>query len=295
MTFPDASTRVAGVLGHPIGHSLSPVIHNAALRHEGRNGVYLAFEVREAELPRAVAGLRALGATGVNVTLPLKQNAAQLADERSELVERVGAANTLVFEPAGIRAENTDVAGITAALSELGLRGVERALVLGAGGSARAAVTALSDSGISVAVANRTFERATALARALRRDGDEIIAVDWDERGPQAIRVDLVVNCTSVGLGDDQAPLPPDALAAAAVGRCRAVLDLVYAPDETALVRAARGAGLLAADGLTVLVHQAAVAYRLMWGATPSVEAMTEAAAAAVGRRPASDDVPPIV
>lgn len=301
MSFPDASTRFAAVVGHPIAHSLSPQIHNAALRHEGRNAVYLAFDVPPGALTSAVEALRSLGAVGCNVTIPHKGDAARIADDPSEDVRRTGAANTLVLRPDGVAAHNTDVPGVLAALRGLRVdpQGLD-VLVLGSGGAGRAAAWALAGAGArSVAVANRTRERAEELVRALEGAGHGAELVAWEDRDTAVGRCGILVNATSVGLEGPESPLSPEALVGAAVGGCRAVLDLVYTPRETTLVGAAREAGLRAADGLEVLVCQGAEAYRLLWGTEPSVEVMHEAAATAAGRRrsprPEEGSVPPIV
>ncbi len=302
----DAGTRLAGVIGDPIGHSLSPAIHNAALRHDGRNAVYLAMRVVREELAGALRGLRALGAVGVNVTIPHKVDALGLADRRSAAAERIGAANTLVWRSGSegpvLEAHNTDPVGVLEALADLGLEVSGGAfLLLGAGGAGRAAAWALAGAGAGkVLVANRSPERSADLVGGLRQEGFPAEAVEWASREERLSGVEAVVNATSVGMGAETSPLGADALAGAAVGRCRVVLDLVYGRGETSLVTVARGAGLRAADGVGVLVHQAAAAYELFWDAPAPLDVIVEAAGLAVGRRsprPTSEerDVPPIV
>lgn len=278
MSFPDPSTRLCGVIGHPIAHSLSPAIHNAALRHDERNAVYVAFDVTDVET--AVSGLRALGAVGVNVTVPHKRAAWELATRRSDEAERIGAANTLVFTEEGIGVHNTDAEGILRALDDLGASpsGV-RCLVVGAGGAGRAAVWALASAGASeVLVANRTEAGANEVASAF---GAHV--VPWGELDQALGRAEIVVHATAVGMDGEPSVIADEALRRASAG-CRALLDLVYAPGETDLVGRARAAGIQSADGLRVLVHQAAAAYRLFWGAEAPVDVMREAAAQAAGR-----------
>lgn len=295
---PDAETRLACVLGHPVGHSASPAIHNAAYQHEGRNACYLAFDVEPGAFPGALEGLRALGAVGCNVTVPHKTEAHRLAGGRSVEAERTGAANTLVFGPEGVQAHNTDPAGVRGALEDLGIEVTGRpVLLLGAGGAGRAAAWALVEMGASpVIVANRTAERATSLVDALTGAGHAAEHADWGAREDAAGRAVCLVNATSVGLGGEGSPMP--SLEGPRAGECRAVLDLVYGADETPLVHAAREVGLLAADGLEMLVRQAAEAHRLLWDADPPLEAMRDAAARATGRRRrdqgAPGSVPPI-
>lgn len=279
MSLPDGATRLCGVIGHPVAHSLSPHVHNAALRHDGRNAVYLAFDVTDVE--SALRGLRALGAVGVNVTVPHKRAAWEAATKRSDEAERIGAANTIVFEGDVVTAHNTDAEGIVRALGDLeGSPEGARCLVVGAGGAARAAVYGLASSGASeVAVTNRTDSRAEAIADAF---GVRFVA--WDDLDAAVGRAEIVVHATSVGLDGGPSFVGGDALARAASGGCRAVLDLVYRVGETDLVRRARAAGIPSADGLGVLVHQAAAAYRLLWGADAPLEIMREAAGQAARR-----------
>jgi shikimate dehydrogenase len=302
MSFPDARTRLAAVVGHPVAHSLSPPIHNAALRHDGLNAVYLAFDVRPERFADAVDGMRELGAVGCNVTIPHKEAALEVAATRGPSAERIGAANTLVFASDGVVAHNTDPDGVRGVLTELSLdpRG-NPCLVLGAGGAGRGAAWALAEAGADpLVLANRTGERAVRLAADLAEAGFGCRHVGWEEAPRAAASGAIVVNATSVGLSDGASPLDETALRGVAVGGCRLVLDLVYAPGETALVRSAREHGLVAVDGLGVLVHQAASAYALFWGRAAPVDVMREAADRAAGRRGGrpgeeAEAVPPLV
>ena len=271
---PDAGTQLAGVVGHPVVHSLSPAIQNAALRHDGRNAVYLAFDVPRESFAPFVEGMRAGGVRGLNVTLPHKGAAFELASSLSGDAEATSAVNLLVFTAAEIQGHNTDVVGVGRALGELGVPEGARALVIGAGGAGRATARALSLSGAEVLVANRTPERAAPLAE--RFSGT---AVGWTDLDETAASVDVVVHATSLGLRPEDDPVLGERSLATAVEKgCRFLLDLVYAPGETELVRVAREAGLVAADGLSMLVHQGAEAYRLLWGADAPIEVMREAA-----------------
>jgi len=267
-------TRLCGVIGHPIGHSLSPVIHNAALRHDGRDAEYVAIDVVDVrgELER----LAVEGAVGVNVTIPYKRTTWELALRRSPDAEAVGAANTLLFEEdGGIAAHNTDPAGVLGGLRDLGVspEGL-RCLVVGAGGAGRAAVWALRSAGAAaVLIANRTESRAGGL-------GAEVVA--WDDLSDALAGAEVVVHATSVGMAGEATCLQVSALA---TSKCRAVLDLVYSPEETDLVRKARDVGIASADGLSVLVHQGAASYELFWKARAPFDVMLEAAFEAMGRR----------
>jgi shikimate dehydrogenase len=273
-----------GVLGWPVAHSRSPAIHNAALAEVGMGDWrYQRLPVPPALFTETVRALRDSGFVGANATIPHKQAALAVADEASAAAAAIGAANTLSLRPDGtIAAENTDAPGLIAAL-ECSPRGA-RALVLGAGGGARAAVWALRQAGAGeVSVWNRTPARAVALARDL---------------GARAVRspepADLLVNCTAVGLGRPQAEpgeaagIEPSAteteelnqlgLSFDLVGKYAYVVDLVYRPGSTALLAAARRHGRPTLDGLEVLVAQGALSFELWTGRPAPLEVMRLAA-----------------
>lgn len=259
---------VAYVLGHPVAHSLSPAMHNAAFRALGMDHRYEALDVGPEALAAAVARLRAPDVLGANVTVPHKERIIALLDAVAEEAREIGAVNTIVRAEGHLTGHNTDRAGFAAALAERGvaLEG-KRALVLGAGGAARAAVPALRAAGAAVHVANRTPGRAAALVAAL---GGE--AAPWPAALPSALEgFDLLVNATSIGLrGDD--PLPGTALPASLV-----VFDLVPTARETILLARARAAGCVTVDGLLMLLHQAAASFRLWTGENASMSAMRAA------------------
>jgi len=238
-------------------------MHEAAFRALGlRDWRYQRLPVPPDLLPETLHALPGSGFVGANVTVPHKEIALALSDDATPTAAAVGAANTLTFGPGGaIAADNTDVGGLLAALpAEIEGR---RALVLGAGGSARAAVFALVQAGASeVSVLNRTRRRARELAEAL-----DARAVDAAEQA------DLLVNCTSVGLDDpDAAPVD-----LALLGEVGAVIDLVYREGGTRLVREARARGLPCTDGLEVLVQQGALSFEIWTGERAPVEAMRAA------------------
>jgi shikimate dehydrogenase len=263
-----------GVLGWPVAHSRSPAIHNAALAHLGLEGWrYQLLPVPPELLEETTRALGPSGFVGANVTIPHKQAALALADEASEAARAIGAANTLTFATDGtIAAENTDASGLIAAL-ELPVRG-KRALVLGAGGSARAAAWGLREAGASeLLVWNRTPERAEALARDL-----DVRAV----RAPQP--ADLLVNCTPVGLELLQrSATEPDALNQLGltfdhVGEYSYVVDLAYSEGPTPLLAAAAAQHVPTLDGLEVLVAQGGLSFELWTGRAPPIEIMRRAA-----------------
>ena len=257
-----------GVLGWPVAHSRSPAIHNAALASLGmRDWRYQLLPVPPALLAQTVRGLGDSGFVGANVTIPHKQAALALADSASAVAQAIGAANTLTLSPDGaIAAQNTDAPGLIAAIAEP-LAGAS-ALVLGAGGSARAAVWALLDAGAGeVAICNRTRRRGEELAREL---GASAVA--------QPRPAEVLVNCTSVGLAAAPDELAQLGLTEARVGEYPLVVDLVYRDGPTALVSAARAGGARAVDGLEVLVAQAALSFSLWTGRPAPLEVMRAAA-----------------
>lgn len=274
---PGPATRLVALLGDPVAHSGSPAMHNAAFAREGIDAVYLAFRVAAGDLAAAVAGLRALGAVGANVTVPHKEAALALADRAEPTARRAGAANVLAFGPDGVEAANTDVPGFLAALEESGVElAGRRVAVLGAGGAARAVVlAALQARAREVTVLARRPERAAALCRALDAGGRAVPAA-WGAGTGAALPpgVEVVVNCTPLGLrpGD---PVPVADLGAVAPGGV--VVDLIYNPPETPLLAAARAAGLQAAGGAGMLVWQAALSWERWFGRRGPVGAMRDA------------------
>jgi shikimate dehydrogenase len=265
-----AMARRLGVLGWPVAHSRSPAMHNAALAELGMTGWrYQALPVPPELFAETACALGDSSFAGANVTIPHKRAALELADSASDGARAIGAANTLMFAADGtIAAENTDAPGLIAAIdAELAGR---RALVLGAGGSARAAIWALREAGAAdVAVWSRTPERARALA-------DELQARAVAEPEPS----DVLVNCTPIGLHAEPDELAQLALTRERVGDYPLVVDLAYRDSATALVEAARAAGARAIDGIDVLVAQGALSLQLWTGRVAPIETMREAARA---------------
>lgn len=264
-------TRRAFVVGHPIAHSRSPLIHGHWLRRYGIDGTYERIDVPPDGFAGFLASLPANGFVGGNVTVPHKEAAFALAATRSARAERIGAVNTLVLGRDGaIHADNTDALGFVAHVDEsLGADWTERlegsVVVLGAGGAARAIAVGLLDRGVRrILVANRTPARALALTRL---DPERIGCVDWEELPRVLETCGLLVNTTSLGmkgqppLGLDLSPLPGTA----------AVADIVYAPLETDLLASARARRLRTVDGLGMLLHQAAPGFAQWFGVRPEV------------------------
>jgi len=297
------STRVVGLLGDPVAHSRSPQLHNAAFAACGLDYVYVPFKVAPPDLPAAVAGLRPLGLRGANVTIPHKVAAAALLDELDETAAALAAVNTIVVEGGRLRGFNTDVAGFARALAEARHdwgagapapgrprggearrpRGGEataarRALVLGAGGAARAVTLALADLGAEVTIVNRTAETAAELVAVVGAARPRawlaaapLTALDADLVGAQ----DVLVNATSLGLsGEGKVP----AALADNVQRGQVVVDLVYGEGPTDFLAAARARGAGTVDGLSMLVWQAATAFELWTGVPAPVQVMRDAA-----------------
>lgn len=274
LPIPTAATRLIALLGDPVAHSLSPRFQNAAFRAAGVDGVYLALRCDADRFPALLRGI-ALAGGGGNVTVPHKERAAGCVERRTEAVLRTGACNTFWLEDGQVCGDNTDVAGVRAAVHALvGSPAGARVLLLGAGGAARGALAALLDDGVaSVHLLNRTPARADAL-RAAFGSPATLRTVPAAE-SLHAERFDLVINATSLGLhASDPLPLPFEA-----VGGIGAALDLVYAPGETRWVREARARGLLAADGLEMLLQQGAAAFERWWGRPAPIEAMRAAVA----------------
>ena len=264
MSFP-----LAGVIGQPIAHSRSPLLHRHWLDRHGIKGDYVAMEIAEADLREVLRVLPKAGFRGVNVTIPHKRAALDLADEATERAQRIGAANLLVFGEERILADNTDGEGFLNSLRQ-GAPGWDPAAgpatVLGAGGAARAVLVALLDAGVpEVILTNRTREAAEALAGSL---GDRVRVVDWIAAGNAIEEGTLVVNTTSLGMtGKPGLRVPLDGLRPGQV-----VMDLVYAPLETRLLREAQEAGATAVDGLGMLLHQAVPAFERWFGVRPVVD-----------------------
>jgi shikimate dehydrogenase len=261
-----------GVCGWPVAHSRSPQMHEAALRACGlRDWHYLRLPLPPELFAETVAALPAAGFRGVNVTIPHKEAALALADEASEAARAIGAANTLTFEDGRILAENTDAPGFLDALpGDRDLRGA-RALVLGAGGSARAVVWALRQAGAAeVLIWNRTPGRAEALAAEL---GARAVAASEVLEAPE-----LLVNCTSVGLAGELAPFKALPLQADDLGAGSLVVDLVYRDGGTRFLEAARTRGADVVDGLEILVAQGAASFERWTGMVAPRTVMREAA-----------------
>jgi shikimate dehydrogenase len=259
---------VCGIVLHPAGHTLSPVIHEAAYRALGLDASFRVFDVKAERLAETVRELRASGLTQLCVSLPHKQAVMALADRVTDHARAIGAANTLTVRAGALEADNTDWIGVTRTLEPLGPWAGKCATVLGAGGASRAVVYALHRLGLEVTVVNRTRARADALVAEL---GGRIGTLDDP--------FDLLVNATSVGMSPDVDGTPAPA---ASLRRGATVFDTVYRPLETRLLREARAHGCRTQDGLDMLVHQAVEQLRIWSGERADAALLRRAALAAL-------------
>ncbi|KZN24243.1 shikimate dehydrogenase [Haladaptatus sp. R4] len=264
--------NVYGLLGDPVGHSRSPPMHEAAYDELDMDARYVTFEP-DAIAP-AIEGAKALGICGLNVTIPFKEDVLAHVEPDS-LAERIGAVNTIDFSTSPPTGHNTDAAGARRAFErhDVSLDG-KSAVLVGAGGAARAIAFMLADEGSTVAIANRTIARAASLADAVNGvDGEETATTHGLDELPELVAdADVLVNATSVGMDSDETPVPADALHADL-----AVMDAVYSPLETRLLREASARGATTIDGAWMLLFQGVVAFELWTGRDAPVERMDAA------------------
>ncbi|MBM3490890.1 MAG: shikimate dehydrogenase [Alphaproteobacteria bacterium] len=267
--------KLAGVMGWPVGHSRSPRLHGYWLAHYGIDGAYVPLAVKPENLAQALRALPVLGFAGCNITLPHKVPALAALDEVTDQARRIGAVNTVVVQAGRLVGSNTDAPGFLESLQAdaPGWRAeVGPAVMLGAGGAARAVAIALLDAGVPrLTVCNRSFARAEGLAHDL---GDRAQAAPWSAAEAALADAALLVNATSLGMqGQPSLPLDLARLPAEAV-----VNDLVYSPLQTGLLAAARARGNPAVDGLGMLLHQAVPGFAAWFGRRPAVTAELRAA-----------------
>ncbi len=273
----EGTTRIVGIIGNPIDHTLSPRMHNAAFAELGLDFVYVPFRTKDRRLREAVRTLKVLGIAGFNVTVPYKEDVMRYLDRISETAQAVGAVNTIYRENRLFIGDNTDAAGFHQSLlaHDFRPRG-KRVLVIGAGGSARAIVYALVKAGVSsIVIANRTLANARRLARVFDSHQEKIEAADLDvlDNFDFLATRQLVVNCTPVGLdGGDFLDYAPESTPAECVH-----FDLTYGEKPTPFLRLAAAAKRPTIDGRHMLVHQGALAFKIFTGRRAPVEAMTRA------------------
>ncbi len=271
-------TKIVGIIGAPIKHSRSPQIHNAAIAALGLDYVYVPFHVQPDNLGAAIEGFKAINVVGINVTIPHKQDVIPYLDEISREATLIGAVNTLIFKEGAIAGENTDAPGFLQAMQEEGFKVPQggMAVVIGAGGSARAIVVALALAGVqTICITNRTVSRAVALATNLsEKTGASIYGIGLDDpKLPSTVGTSqLIVNTAATSM-DVSHPLliDPEWLEPQSI-----VYDIVYTPPETRLLQAAAEKGCHTIGGLGMLVHQGAIAFEKWTGVKPPVETMRQ-------------------
>ena len=276
----DGRTRPFAVLGHPIAHTLSPVMHNAAIRALGMNAIYLAFDVKPEDLIGILRGMGRMGFGGVNLTIPHKEVAYGGVDHLAETAIRAGSVNTIVFrEDGSLEGHSTDGYGLTRAVGEAFGKSFENAevLILGCGGAGRAAALEAAERGAArIRLANRNPERAGKLAQELYAALPLTaihVASAWPPPAAETRTADFILNSTALGMKpDDDALLTPEHLHPG-----QALLDMTYVLRETPMMRVAREAGAKAANGLGMLLHQGARSFEIWTGSPPPLDPMRAA------------------
>lgn len=271
-------TRLLALLGKPVGHSLSPAMHNASFAAEGLDFIYVALNVEAEDVPAAVRGAAVMGFGGFNVTMPHKHAMVPLMDELDEAARVSGAVNTVVIDEARLRGHNTDGSGLVEACGEAGVGLAGREVVLlGAGGAAAAIAVAFCDAGVGgLHIANRSAENARYLAGKLEAAGKETKITTGQIKAPlkTMASAEIIVNTTPLGMNDgDPLPVPEKYLEEG-----RTIIDAVYRPGaETPLILASRQRGATSIPGQRMLLYQGVQAQRLWTGREPNIEAMERA------------------
>ena len=270
-------TGICGIIGDPIEHTMSPVMHNAAFKNKGVDYVYLAFRVKKEELGQAIGGMRALNIKGLSITIPHKVAVIQFLDELDTLADKIGAINTIVNSNGVLKGYNTDATGFLQALLE---RGIEpkgkRVVILGAGGASRAISFILAERGSSLVILNRTWDKAKVCAdRISEIFQSEVTALKLNRENLATAlsQADILVNTTSVGMNPNinETPVTSNLLKPGLI-----VFDIVYNPIKTRLQREAEVAGATVISGLDMLVWQGALAFEKWTGLKAPVELMRE-------------------
>jgi shikimate dehydrogenase len=272
-------TRVCGVIGDPIEHTLSPTIHNAAFNHLKLNFVFLAFRVKAVDLENAVRGMRGLGIHGLNVTMPHKSMVIGYLDEVDSTVKFLGSANTILNTDGKLSGFNTDGVGALKALRENGTELSEKkVLLLGAGGAAKAIAFALAKEVGELAILNRTAEKAKELAETLGRISNKKVvggALSSDAIAENLRDSDVLINATSVGMKPN---LTQSLVAPQWLKSDLAVMDIVYNPVETKLAKDAKAAGAKVVSGVEMLIYQGAESFEIWTNRSAPIEVMRRAA-----------------
>jgi len=279
----DSETRLCCLIGHPVKHSISPQLHNSAFKHLGLNIVYLAFDIESRYLPRVVKGLKSLNVVGFNVTIPYKVSIIKLLDVLDPTAKETRAVNTVVLKNNELIGYNTDVEGIRRSLldSRSTLKG--KALIIGAGGAARAAVVALKNLGIKeIVIANRRIWKAAALVRMFKMHDLEMKSTSLGEVRRYSRTSSIIINATPIGMWPNQDETP---LSSNDIPENSTVLDLVYNPLKTKLLEEAEKAGAETINGLKPLIEQAVKAFELWTGLHPPKDVLLRVAEEALKER----------
>jgi shikimate dehydrogenase len=272
------STKLVGIIGNPVSHSLSPAMHNLAFQTLAMNWIYLPLPVPPDHLAEAVKGLDSLGFLGANVTVPYKEQVIPFLDELSDEAARIGAVNTIKVQEGRLLGQNTDSRGFLNHLAELGFDPLGcQALILGSGGSARAVAYALASQRAAIRICGRNATAACAVVDRMKMLFPEAHTeyLSWDDLGNTRAEVDIVVNTTPVGMAqrNGASPWPP--------GVCLPthglVYDLVYNPPLTGFMEQARENGIPAANGMGMLIHQAGLSFEIWTGIQAPLEIMRKA------------------
>jgi shikimate dehydrogenase len=276
-------TKVCGIIGDPIGHTMSPAMHNAAFSTLGLDYTYLPFHVRRGELPGAIAGMRALHIVGLNVTIPHKVAVMPLLDRLEPMAEKMGAVNTIVNEDGVLTGSNTDAPGFLQALRSKNIEPEgKKNVILGAGGAAKGIAFILAEAGASLVILNRTLSKAEELAAQIAqhyRQNLKTMTLSEENLANALDGADLLVNTTSVGMVPDVDRTP---VSSGLLNPKLAVYDIVYNPLATRLLREAKAAGARTVDGLDMLVWQGALAFKKWTGREAPFEIMKQAAVKAL-------------
>lgn len=281
-----SKTKICGLIGDPVGHSISPVMHNAAFKDKGLDFLYLPFKVKKEWLRQAIEAMRALNIRGLNVTIPHKVSVIPYLDQLDPLAEKIGAVNTIVNTDGTLKGYNTDASGfLKALLAKVPVLEGKRVVILGAGGASRAISFILAERGVSLVILNRQleFDWAVDLARRLSQSFQaEVGALELNEANLKAVlsQADILVNTTSVGMSPkkDETPLPTGLLKPELC-----VFDVVYNPIKTRLLKEAEGIGARTIGGLDMLVWQGALAFEMWTGLKAPLELMKSEAVRVLG------------
>ncbi|MCL0091249.1 shikimate dehydrogenase [Dehalococcoidales bacterium] len=268
-------TKVYGIIGDPIEHTMSPIMHNAAFKKLGIDCWYLPFRVRKEELGKAIEGMRALNISGLNVTIPHKVAVIPFLDKLDPMARKIGSVNTIVNDDGVLTGYNTDATGFLQALLEKGVRPEGKNIViLGAGGASRAISFILAERGGNLVILNRTLDKAkewvSRLSKILNREA-KALKLDEENLVVAMERADILINATSVGMSPDETLVPAQLLKPGLI-----IFDIVYNPIKTRLLREAEAAGGQTISGLDMLVWQGAMAFEKWTGKAAPLELMKE-------------------